>query len=75
MESEDVNKIVEDILELWKILNLWNTSVYKTGKMAFIAKELCSSLVDSGWFVYEIYCNCIFYKFEQDYQEVLSWEK
>ena len=62
MESEDVNKIVEDILELLEDIRIYGTPQFtRQARMAFIARAFCSSLVDSGWFtVYEIYCNCIF---------------
>ena len=51
MESEDVNKIVEDILELLEDIRIYGTPQFtRQARMAFIARAFCSSLVDSGWF-------------------------
>ena len=51
MESEDVNKIVEDILELLEDIRIYGTPQFtRQARMAFIARAFCSSLVDTGWF-------------------------
>ena len=75
MESEDVNKIVEDILELLEDIRIYGTPQFtRQARMAFIARAFCSSLVDSGWFTkneidqFMKSIATVSSKFEQDYQ-------
>lgn len=76
MESEDVNKIVEDILELLEDIRIYGTPQFtRQARMAFIARAFCSSLVDSGWFTkneidqFMKSIATVSSKFEQDYQK------
>ncbi len=75
MESQNVNKIIKDILELLEEIRIYGTPQFtRQARMAFIARAFCSSLVAAGWFSqFEIdefmkSIATVSSKFEQDYQ-------
>ena len=75
MESQNVNKFIEDILELLEDIRVFGTPQFtRQARMAFMARAFCTSLVESGWFSklqmdeFMKSIETVSSKFEQDYQ-------
>jgi gamma-glutamyl-gamma-aminobutyrate hydrolase PuuD len=79
IESQNVNEIIGDIIELLEEITIYGTPQFtRQARMAFIARAFCSSFVESGWFsktqIDEFMKSIatVSSKFEQDYQKFSS---
>lgn len=76
MESQDLNEIIKDIIEMLEDIRIYGTPQFtRQARMGFIARAFCSSLVKEGWFSqYEMdefmkSIATVSSQFEQDYQK------